>query len=106
MSSTRSESLSRIRSTAILKVFVIVFLMAANAAAEESLNIASAQAFERVLEQSLQKPSISKADVESFYKQAFGFWRDHWGHYLDNPAPYQSILSLYYKNQVRYPLQL
>jgi len=70
--------------------------------AEDSQDSKTLDKFRVFLEHSLQKKSIGREDVKTFYEKTFPFWREHLQDYLHNPDRYQSLLSLYYKNQALY----
>jgi len=60
--------------------------------------------FRVFLEQSLERHPAGSADVNAFYTRAFTFWNAHLRDFEEHPDPYQSLLSLYYKNQAHYPI--
>jgi lysophospholipase L1-like esterase len=58
--------------------------------------------FQVFLEHSLERQHAGMADVEAFYARAWTFWIDHLEDFEQHPDHYQSILSLYYKDQDHY----
>src|SRR5262245_26113093 len=81
---------------------VICLLPAAGLLADENQSPELLEKFQLFLEQSLQKKSIGNEDIDAFYKRTYAFWAESLQDYLDHPQRYQTILSLYYKNQALY----
>ena len=88
----------------LLSIATATFLLSAQLPAVAAGQSAeSVDAFRGFLEQSLQKQSVTRQDVDTFYNRASSFWDDsRVQDYLNNPGQYKPLLSLYYKNQAVY----
>jgi lysophospholipase L1-like esterase len=89
----------------LLSIVTVIFLVSTQwPAVAAGQGSESVEAFQRFLEQSLQKRSITRQDVEAFYDSVSSFWDEdkHVQDYLNNPDRYQPLLSLYYRNQALY----
>jgi len=86
----------------LVTMLAVLFIPDTWALAEDSQDSKAIDKFRVLLEDSLQKTSIGSEDVKTFYEHTLPFWREHLQDYLQNPDRYQSLLSLYCKNQALY----